>query len=495
MSIIPHCLRHPRAPLASLIGLVLIAPLGIRLALGWSAPLGYLSDLGIASLLIVLLYRRPWWLVLPVLLAWSLLNVAAVELVSAVGRLPDVADLQYLTDPQFMENSTAGSLAQPWVAAVLLGALTVWLASLWAGRAQPSPRLPRHAWLAPLSLLLGHGGLQYLQPSEADQWRLFNLPHQWLVTGVGHGQTRLEEWLAGDDADTPPPLAGLARLDLDGRKLLDAPGRARNVLIVALEGIPGAYVGANRAALNGSYRENLMPRLSAWAERGMNTPDYVLHNHQTIRGLYAMLCGDYDKLDNGTPKGIEMLTQNQRNRACLPAQLRSRGFATHYLQGAGLRFMAKDRIMPHIGFDATRGREWFRKPARLDFPWGMDDRSFFEGALDYVGQLRRGKQPWMLTLLTVGTHQPYSAPAAYLRRHAEPQAGRRGLSGRCPRGLPGRTGALGRAEGHPGDRHLGRVPTASTACAWHRPGASAWCWPPSRRSCPGSRPGSTATST
>lgn len=224
VSIIPHCLRHPRAPLASLIGLVLIAPLGIRLALGWSAPLGYLSDLGIASLLIVLLYRRPWWLVLPVLLAWSLLNVAAVELVSAVGRLPDVADLQYLTDPQFMENSTAGSLAQPWVAAVLLGALTVWLASLWAGRAQPSPRLPRHAWLAPLSLLLGHGGLQYLQPSEADQWRLFNLPHQWLVTGVGHGQTRLEEWLAGDDADTPPPLAGLARLDLDGRKLLDAPG-------------------------------------------------------------------------------------------------------------------------------------------------------------------------------------------------------------------------------------------------------------------------------
>src|SRR5690606_8424739 len=163
--------------------------------------------------------------------------------------------------------------------------------------------------------------LQYLQPSEADQWRLFNLPHQWLVAGVGHGQTRLEEWLAGDDADTPPPLAGLARLDLDGRKLLDAPGRARNVLIVALERIPGAYVGVNRAALNGSYREDLMPRLSAWAERGMNTPDYVLHSHQTIRGLYAMLCGDYDKLDNGTPKGIEMLTQNQRNRACLPAQM------------------------------------------------------------------------------------------------------------------------------------------------------------------------------
>jgi len=79
-----------------------------------------------------------------------------------------------------------------------------------------------------------------------------------------------------------------------------------------------------------------MPRLSTWAERGMNTPDYVLHSHQTIRGLYAMLCGDYDKLDDGTPKGVEMLNQRQRNQVCLPAQLRQHGFSTHFLQGAGL---------------------------------------------------------------------------------------------------------------------------------------------------------------
>lgn len=83
-----------------------------------------------------------------------------------------------------------------------------------------------------------------------------------------------------------------------------------------------------------------------------------------------MLCGDYDKLANGTPKGVELLTQNERNQACLPAQLRQAGFTTHYLQGAGLRFMAKDRIMPHIGFDAVHGLEWFSNQNYLDFPWG-----------------------------------------------------------------------------------------------------------------------------
>jgi hypothetical protein len=115
---------------------------------------------------------------------------------------------------------------------------------------------------------------------------------------------------------------------------------------------------------------------------------------------------------------VELLTQDVRNQACLPAQLRQAGFSTHYLQGAGLRFMAKDRIMPHIGFDAVHGLEWFNNANYLEFPWGKDDRAFFEGALGYVGELRKQKQPWMLTLLTVGTHQPYSAPEDYLQRHA-----------------------------------------------------------------------------
>lgn len=421
MNVILHWLRQPYARLIALVGLVLIVPFCLRAALGWSNPLGYLSDMGIASLLVVLLYRRPWWLALPVLLAWGGMTLATAELVSAVGRLPTPSDVHYLIDPQFLENSTGSGFAHPWLAAALGLGLVIWLMTLWLGRSASPASLPRSAYAVPLVLLIAHWGAQHLSPSEEDQWRLFNLPHQLLSASVGNVQIRAEEWLEGDAVDVPPQMAGLTQLDLDGQKLLTARGSARNVLIITLEGIPGAYVGVNRQALNSSYQENLMPNLSRWAERGMNTPDYVLHSHQTIRGLYAMLCGDYDKLDNGTPKGVEMLTQNKRNKACLPAQLRKKGFATHYLQGAGLRFMAKDKIMPHIGFDATHGLEWFTNNNYLEFPWGKDDKAFFEGALDYVGQLKKQKKPWMLTLLTVGTHQPYSAPEDYLQRYDSPK--------------------------------------------------------------------------
>lgn len=410
--------RWLSAPLHLFLLIVLFIgiPLVSRALLGWSEGFGYGSDLAFGSLLVALLYGRPRWVALPVMLFWALTMLGTAELVGAVGRMPEPSDLKYLLDPQFVGHSTqGGGLTYPWLAGALaIGILVALLA--WH---RPAKR-PARAWLAvPLALLAGHATLQYLRPSEADQWRQFNLPHKLLAGALSSGQMAVEDWLAGDQPESPPDIAGLARLDLDGTPLLPGPGQARNVLVITLEGIPGAYIAANRAAINSHYAESPMPRLSQWAERAMTTPDYVLHSHQTIRGLYAMLCGDYSKLDSGTPKGLELLNNPTRAQDCLPAQLHQHGFSTHFLQGAGLRFMAKDKIMPRMGFDKTQGRDWFRNTPYLEFPWGMDDKAFFEGAQTYVQQLRKQKKPWMLTLLTVGTHQPYSAPEDYLARYPD----------------------------------------------------------------------------
>ncbi|WP_318652073.1 LTA synthase family protein [Pseudomonas sp. PDM14] len=406
-------LLSPAASLIALGTLFILLPLVSRFWLGWSYPGGYVSDLAIGSLLLLLSYRRPILAVL-LMLAWGVMLLGSAELVAAVGRMPEPGDLKYLTDPQFLSHSTQGAgIGNPWLAIALIG---LGVACVLTGRRR-WPALSRYAYALPAVLLLGHAADQYYNPNEADQWKQFNLPHKLLVESVNSAQLRAEDWLDGDVPDSPPDIAELTRLDLGGTPLLTHAGKARNVLIVTLEGIPGAYIAENRAAINSSYTEDLMPRLSRWAERSMSTPDYVLHGHQTIRGLYAMLCGDYDKLDSGTPKGVELLNNATRNEQCLPAQMRSQGFSTHFLQGAGLRFMAKDQIMPHMGFQQTHGREWFKNKPYLEFPWGMDDKAYFEGALKYVKQLRQQKQPWMLTLLTVGTHQPYSAPQEYLARY------------------------------------------------------------------------------
>ncbi len=410
-------LQRPASVLLVLVVLFIALPLLSRYALGWSHPFGFLSDLAIGSLLLWLALRRRLLLGVPLALTWVLLNLGTVELVSAVGRMPEPADLHYLTDAQFLSHSTqGGGLTHPWLAGTSIAAALAFLILL---AFRPPVRKPSAVWLlAPLALLTAHAAYQYRSPSEADQWVQFNLPHKWLAEGISIAQLGVEDWMTRGQPNSPPDITGLTRLDMEGTPLLAEPGRARNVLIITLEGIPGAYLDASRRAIGSSYQDDLMPRLSAWAERGMLTSDYVLHAHQTIRGLYAMLCGDYDKLASGTPKGIELLGNAERAAQCLPAQLRDNGFSTHFLQGAGLRFMAKDQIMPRMGFDKTLGRDWFRNTPYLDFAWGMDDKAYFEGALSYVDGLRKQKAPWMLTLLTVGTHQPYSAPDDYLARHA-----------------------------------------------------------------------------
>ncbi|MFT5782496.1 MAG: phosphoglycerol transferase MdoB-like AlkP superfamily enzyme [Pseudomonas sp.] len=406
----------------ALLFLLLILPLGSRYLLGWSDLRGYVSDLAIGSLLFLLLRQRSSWLAFPTLLIWALLSLGGAELVSAVGRMPDTSDLHYLTDAQFLSQSTEGAgISHPLLALSLLLGILLYLFS--ANRAKPvKNRATPYAYVLALFLLLGHSTAAYFQPSEADEWRQFNLPHKLLSTAVNSAQLHVENWLDGGLVDTPVDIAGLSQQDLSGTRLTTGAGKARNVLIVTVEGIPGAYIAASRNAIHSSYQQDLMPKLSHWAERAMTTPDYVLHSHQTIRGLYAMLCGDYSKLDSGTPKGVELLNaNNQRNEQCLPTQLNNQGFTTHFLQGAGLQFMAKDKIMPRMGFSQTHGREWFRKKPHLEFAWGMDDKSYFEGVLTYVQQLRKHKQPWMLTLMTVGTHQPYAATDDYLARFESPK--------------------------------------------------------------------------
>ena len=406
--------------LVSLLVLLVVIPLLNRYLLGWSNPYGYGSDLGIGLLLTLLLHNRPLWLTLPVLLSWCLLQVGNAELITAVGRMPEPGDLHYLTDAQFLGNSTqGGGLGHPWlVAALTCGLLTC----LWLNRRQSKAEqttFPAYLYLLPLALLSTHSYSQYRSPGAADQWQQFNLPHKLLAEATSSVRQSAQHWLDRNEPEQRADIRALSQLDLNGQPLLNSTGQARNVLIITLEGIPGAYIAASRTALQSDYAEDPMPRLSRWAERAMTTPDYVLHGHQTIRGLYAMLCGDYNKLDSGTPKGVELLNNPQRAAQCLPAQLSTQGFSTHFLQGAGLRFMAKDKIMPQMGFNQTKGRDWFQNKAYLEFPWGMDDKAFFEGALTYVQQLREQPKPWMLTLLTVGTHQPYSAPTEYLERYPD----------------------------------------------------------------------------
>jgi hypothetical protein len=165
-------LPYPAASLFALGLLFILLPVATRYWLGWSSWPGYVSDLGIGGLFLLLCYRRPL-LAAPLAAAWALLLLSNAELVNAVGRMPEPSDIKYLSDPQFVSQSTQGSgIRYP----LLAGALVIGvLACLLLGR-KAGPKISRYAYVLPVALLFSHAIDQYIEPSEDDQWCLQPAP-------------------------------------------------------------------------------------------------------------------------------------------------------------------------------------------------------------------------------------------------------------------------------------------------------------------------------
>lgn len=366
---------------------------------GLTEPVGLLSDLALGGLVFCLALAVPLWLRAVLVLFWALFQAMAMELFAAMQRLPTWQDLHYLADAEFMRASMAGSaFSRPLFAGLLLFA-AVLLCLLPLRR--PRLGLVGRGMLAALALLLVQGLVNRHFDEQAVAAR-YNALH-WFVEDAFGSWLRPDLGLMTEKA-LPPTMR---RLDLDGVRLIGA-GAARNVLIVVLEGAPGLYHPEIRRAMGVTGDTFDMGKLAQSTAGGMLIPDFTVHSHQTIRGMYAALCGDFSKLSWDMPKAYELLADPVRAGQCLPAQLARHGWSTHFLQGAGLQFMGKDRVMPAMGFQYVHGSEWFTEPNPFPFEWGIIDEVFFRGARHYVKQLQKAGKPWMLTLLTVGTHQPYA---------------------------------------------------------------------------------------
>ncbi len=418
---------RPRLAVVIIVALLCVSPSLVRYIQGFSTIAGFFSD-GLAALLVatplILLsgFERISRFVRPlILILWFLVQLGSSMLLESMSKLPSWSDLHYATQSEFLENSLAESSSFQPLPVLIFGCAVLLVACclIWQERIvkrgddySGTRSIAGFAVSIVLAMLVCKLAVRFADADE-NFYAQFNPVHWLLVDALSFRK--------GEQAVS---AAYLLKKDLTGTSLLRQEGKARNVLVIVLEGIPGLYVHAARDRIVPALKTApvLMPRLSQWAERGMVVPDFIVHNHQTIRGLYALLCSDMDKLTNATPKVYELQNASAAAAQCLPAQMARHGFSTHFLQGAGLGFMGKDQVMPMIGFQQVHGSEWFKEKPAVKFGWGMDDKTFFEGAARYIKTLQTddaNTKPWLLTLLTVGTHQPYAVPKSYARKYTD----------------------------------------------------------------------------
>lgn len=373
---------------------------------GITQPPGILSDALVGLLILLLVNKSNRWFRILIFIPWTLFTLCTFELVAAMQRFPYWQDVHYIADTDFLTNSTSTfSFAYPELSVLFI------IAALYCCIFPLKHKVIGYIPIFSLIIIIATSYIFFdnrYNRRETNNGIIgrYSPLHWFLVDAITSPFSRN---ISTESINIP---SGLTTLDMNGTPLFTA-GKAKNVLIIALEGIPGMYYPEIAQAMGMVSKETEIPTLAALVKSttdAMLVPDFSVHSHQTIRGLYSMLCGDFSKLSWTTPKAFELQNNPDRAQDCLPAQMASHGWGTHYLQGANLGFMGKDRFMPLIGFQQVHGSEWFSEANPYPFGWGAVDSVFFRGARTYIATLQKQEQPWMLTLLTVGTHQPYGVP-------------------------------------------------------------------------------------
>ncbi|MDF3352137.1 LTA synthase family protein [Sulfitobacter sp. KE34] len=176
---------------------------------------------------------------------------------------------------------------------------------------------------------------------------------------------------------------------------------SHNVLLVYLEGVSQYSLSSGN-----------MPFLESLAQRNLSFSRYFGNQLQTNNGLYTSLTGHYPNFVGSTSPWDTLTAETAAALSSLPNVLARHGYSTAFLQSADLSFMHKASHLAQLGFQEVKGRESWSN-FHSENGWGIDDLGLFEASLEHIDTLPKNT-PWLVSLLTSGTHAPYNVPARFL---------------------------------------------------------------------------------
>jgi len=174
------------------------------------------------------------------------------------------------------------------------------------------------------------------------------------------------------------------------------PRSDRNVVLIIMEGMAGAAVGAL------GHTPSHTPHLDTLCADGLFFERMYAVGARTGRGMVALLCGHPDL--GGT-------TVMKRPRALgrfltLPEVLRARGYRTLFLCGGRAEFDNMGRFLAAGGVEEIIDQD--RMDARAG-NWGVPDEVLFRRAHERFEEL--ADEPFFAAVLTVSNHDPFEVPA------------------------------------------------------------------------------------
>lgn len=287
-------------------------------------------------------------------------------------------------------------------------------------KAPAAPAVTAPVWQRSLRLLLVaafavlgiRGGLQFkpLRPSHAFVLEPASLGHLTLNTPFTFiksiGQTQLEEkhyYSTEEEMLAALPFNPDQYIQQDGEQKLE------NVVIIILEGFAAEYVGA----LNNG--QGYTPFLDSLATEGVLFQNAFANGRKSIEALPSILAGIPSLMQEPF-----ITSPYQANKFHgLGHILQQEGYHTAMFHGAANGTMGFNDFAQAAGIQEYYGLDEYPSALRADHfdgQWGIFDEPY----LQYVSQeLTTFQEPFLATLFTLSSHQPYTIPDKYKGRFPE----------------------------------------------------------------------------
>jgi len=172
-----------------------------------------------------------------------------------------------------------------------------------------------------------------------------------------------------------------------------------NVLIVIWEGCPGAFV----EAVGGEA--DVTPNLNKMASEGIVFTNCYANSYRTDRGVLCALSGWL-----GMPTASLMkMTDKSRTLPSIAKSLGGAGYTSDFWYGGDVGFTNMNSYLFESGYKAVKGDTYFTAKDRGYSKWGVPDHVVLDSVASNI--LRRDDNaPWMTTVLTLSSHEPWEVP-------------------------------------------------------------------------------------
>ena len=184
-----------------------------------------------------------------------------------------------------------------------------------------------------------------------------------------------------------------------------------NVVVLILESNAKEYFGSFNKEMNIPNYEGHTPFVDSLAQHSLIFTNAYSNGNKSIHAMSSILAGIPSFKDAFTSSPYP-----KQKTQSLVSVLKSEGYSTSFFHGApngSMGFLGYANILE---IDKYYGKNEYNNDADFDGSWGIWDEPF----LQYFNKtISKTKQPFMATLFSVSSHEPYVIPEKYKTKFPE----------------------------------------------------------------------------